>query len=98
MTDTNAATPVGGHPLDPPPGDPRDSALSLSTGSDLSGLSPCGTWAAYKRHLKRGEDVCEACAEACRRQARERYRADPEPKRRKVRERYRDKVAGSDGF
>ena len=29
-------------------------------------LQPCGTFAAYKRHLKRGERPCGACAEANR--------------------------------
>ena len=29
-------------------------------------LSPCGTLAAYRRHKRSGEPVCEACAEANR--------------------------------
>jgi hypothetical protein len=27
-------------------------------------LKPCGTRAAYRRHLRRGEDACEACKTA----------------------------------
>lgn len=33
-------------------------------------LKPCGTMAAYTRHLKHGEKPCVLCAEACREQAR----------------------------
>ena len=44
-------------------------------------LQPCGTWAAYKRHLKAGEEPCRACVQACRRYARERYWRDPETNR-----------------
>ena len=29
-------------------------------------LRPCGTYAAFQRHLKRDEEPCEACAEAAR--------------------------------
>lgn len=29
-------------------------------------LKPCGTVAAYERHRRRGEEVCEACREARR--------------------------------
>ena len=36
-------------------------------------LQPCGTWAAWKRHNKRGEPPCEACAEAARVDYRRRY-------------------------
>lgn len=39
-------------------------------------MQPCGTWAAYKRHLKAGEEPCEPCLEGARLQARVRY--DPE--------------------
>lgn len=35
---------------------------------------PCGTWAAYKRHRKAGEEPCESCKEASRQQARQRYK------------------------
>jgi len=28
-------------------------------------LRPCGTWAAYQRHLARREVPCQACTEAC---------------------------------
>lgn len=28
------------------------------------GLKPCGTMAAYRRHLRRGEDPCDECREA----------------------------------
>ena len=30
-------------------------------------LRPCGTLAAYRRHLRRGERPCEACSQASRR-------------------------------
>jgi hypothetical protein len=36
-------------------------------------VQPCGTWAAYKRHLKYGEPPCEACKAACRARARGYY-------------------------
>lgn len=29
-------------------------------------LKPCGTWAAYMRHKRRGEDPCSKCREAAR--------------------------------
>lgn len=29
-------------------------------------LHPCGTWAAYKRHLRTGEDPCGPCRQASR--------------------------------
>ena len=35
-------------------------------------LRPCGTWAAYRRHLRAGETPCEACREADTRRARKR--------------------------
>ena len=35
-------------------------------------LKPCGTVAAYQRHLSRGEDACPACAAARRDYNRER--------------------------
>lgn len=38
-------------------------------------LQPCGTWAAYKRHLRKGEDPCDDCREAARVQQRERSAA-----------------------
>ena len=33
-------------------------------------LAPCGTWAAYKRHLRKNEEVDEACRQAARDQKR----------------------------
>ena len=90
------STKGGGDPRPARPGDPRASALSLSTSSrpleDGQFGPSCGTWAGYKRHRRAGEDACEPCAEACRRQARERYWRNPEPKRAKARERYRESV------
>ena len=38
-------------------------------------LQPCGTWAAYKRHLRKGEEPCDDCREAARVQQRERSAA-----------------------
>lgn len=35
-------------------------------------LSPCGTWAAYKRHRRNGEEACAACKAAARDQQRQR--------------------------
>lgn len=37
-------------------------------------LAECGTWSAYKRHKRNGEEACEKCKEA----ARERSRAQRE--------------------
>jgi hypothetical protein len=31
---------------------------------ERDGLQPCGTRAAYRRHLKRGEPTCQACRDA----------------------------------
>jgi hypothetical protein len=31
----------------------------------MRALQPCGTWAAYQRHLKNHEVPCVACEEAC---------------------------------
>lgn len=38
-------------------------------------LKPCGTWAAYNRHRRRGEPIDAACAEAARVQKNERVSA-----------------------
>lgn len=35
-------------------------------------LKPHGTYAAYRRHKRNGEDTCEACAQAARSQTKER--------------------------
>ncbi|UJQ87140.1 hypothetical protein SEA_BAILEYBLU_1 [Arthrobacter phage BaileyBlu] len=35
-------------------------------------LRPCGTYAAYRRHLRRGEEPCEPCKQAARDQTNER--------------------------
>lgn len=32
----------------------------------MSALKPCGSWAAYVRHIRHGEKACEACLEANR--------------------------------
>lgn len=40
-------------------------------GSTKKPPPPCGTKAAYNRHLYRGEKPCDACAEACRQAERE---------------------------
>jgi hypothetical protein len=34
-------------------------------------LAPCGTQAAYTRHLRHGEQACAACRKACRDRARQ---------------------------
>jgi hypothetical protein len=39
-------------------------------------LQPCGTTAAYQRHMRHDEDPCEACREANRRSLRERRAAE----------------------
>lgn len=39
-------------------------------------LKPCGTWAAYMRHRRRGEPVCEPCAAAARDQKTSRKREE----------------------
>ena len=36
-------------------------------------LRPCGTWAAYMRHVRAGEDPCEACREAARSKSRQEW-------------------------
>ena len=38
-------------------------------------LQPCGTWAAYKRHLRSGEKACPACLQAARNQKNDRLAA-----------------------
>lgn len=35
--------------------------------------APCGTWTAYKRHRRRGEDACDSCMAAQRARSRARY-------------------------
>lgn len=40
-------------------------------------LTPCGTLAAYTRHLRRGEEPCERCREARRAYQRRRYKRRP---------------------
>ncbi len=51
---------------DPRKGEPRTSSISLSAANSEVLPRPCGTWAAYKRHLKRDEAPCEPCREASR--------------------------------
>ncbi len=36
-------------------------------------LKPCGTWAAYQRHIRNGEEPCDACERAMRRRSAEQY-------------------------
>lgn len=36
--------------------------------------APCGTYAAYRRHKRRGEQPCDACREAYNERQRENYR------------------------
>ena len=43
-------------------------------------LQPCGTRAAYKRHLRRGEEPCRECREAARRADRGRKRNRTQPR------------------
>lgn len=38
-------------------------------------LKPCGTWAAYKRHLRAGEHPCGPCRQAARDQKNDRLEA-----------------------
>lgn len=38
-------------------------------------LHPCGTWGAYKRHLRRGEKACEPCKHAARERNRDSQKA-----------------------
>jgi hypothetical protein len=42
-------------------------------------LAPCGTQAAYTRHLRHGEQACAACRKACRDRARLQRAAMAEP-------------------
>ena len=41
-------------------------------------LQPCGTWAAYKRHKRKGEEPCDACRQAAREQRRGQRDSDRE--------------------
>jgi hypothetical protein len=36
------------------------------TNAPARALQPCGTWGAYRRHLRAGETPCESCREAAR--------------------------------
>lgn len=51
---------------DPRKGEPRTSPISLSGRTSEDAVMPCGSWAAFKRHLKRDEAPCEPCREASR--------------------------------
>lgn len=42
-------------------------------------LLPCGTYAAYTRHLYHHEDPCDLCREAAAARRREQRRANPRP-------------------
>lgn len=42
----------------------------------MAELQPCGTYAAYQRHLRKGEETCDACRQANTVQART-LRTDP---------------------
>lgn len=65
-------TETSGGPLDFPP---------TENGADIQTAGhACGTWNAYKHHLKRGEKPCSACQEAMRQQSRDRYAASPRPR------------------
>lgn len=41
----------------------------------MAKLKPCGTWAAYKRHLRAGEQPCGPCRQAARDQKNDRNEA-----------------------
>lgn len=58
-----------------------------------STLLPCGTWAAYRRHRRRGEDACEPCQEAQRARSRKRYYEHRERYLTNARRRYDEVVA-----
>jgi hypothetical protein len=69
---------VGEDPLSPTPSEPATcSTVSLPTVIEgppaRSAAQPCGTWAAYKRHKRRGDEPCEPCGEAQRARGRARY-------------------------
>jgi hypothetical protein len=54
--------------------------LNLARGTHHVGtsrldLKPCGTLAAYRRHHRRGERVCESCRQAHNRDKADRYAA-----------------------
>ena len=42
-------------------------------------LKPCGTPAAYRRHLRRGETLCRSCRQAEQRRQQDRLRERPPP-------------------
>lgn len=59
------------------PDSDRDRAIpemvhTTASPSDTGNLRPCGTYAAYRRHIRRGEPVDGACAQASRDQYAER--------------------------
>ena len=42
----------------------RRRAILAEAAREKRDLKPCGTWAAYRRHLYRHEPVCDACRDA----------------------------------
>lgn len=60
----------------------RQRAYRARKGADVGGppgpkpSAPCGTVSAYKRHLRRAEAVCAACAAAWAQYHRDRYQAN----------------------
>ncbi|MFD5107166.1 hypothetical protein [Streptomyces cinereoruber] len=53
-----------------------ETAARLREQDELNGLLPCGTSAAWKRHIKRGEPACPPCR-AARSEERKRWANDP---------------------
>lgn len=47
----------------------------------MTNLKPCGTQAAFLRHLRRGEEPCEACVMANREARRAQHAAKEKPRR-----------------
>ncbi|MGW1612411.1 WhiB family transcriptional regulator [Streptomyces sp. NPDC002285] len=80
----------------PPPGEPADRAALLAPDQPpRTRRAPCGTRAAYQRHLRRGEPVDEACRAANAREAgRYRRTGSTRDQRESARVRHR---AGSSG-
>lgn len=52
-------------------------------------LQPCGTPAAYMRHIRHRQDACQVCLDAMSERNRASYAADPERARELARERMR---------
>lgn len=61
--------------------------MAARKGQRWADVKPCGTFAAYRRHLRHGEQPCESCRQASVRVSQDRYDTEARSRRYFARER-----------